>query len=326
MPIKHLWGDNIKLTPEEKIDLLSMVKTWDRPQHSQQALIEIQRKTGIPARLAEITFWHYDTLFVLSGADWLVFKGGTCVQTYLEPGFQRASADLDFNSSLENPNTILHEMDAINRSIDKNKASFRTGKIDFGRIEFICEDKATGTMNFIRRMPSRFGETELVDGSRIQARSLRIQINRKHAWLPSIKPVTKAPRFFITQFQRPREVFDLVHSSKEDLLADKILATCNAHGFRRERFKDVYDMGLLLRLDLESELVCKKLDMIAQESETERKQFLNGSARTVINFSEKTAQARGFLCMVAREGRELAWDWEGFCHNIVRSLKLIFQE
>ena len=316
----------MKLTPEEKINLLSMVKTWDRLQHSQQALNEIQRKTGIPARLAEITFWHYDTLFALSLADWLVFKGGTCVQTYLKPGFQRASADLDFNSSLENPNTILTEMETINRSIDKNKACFRAGDVDFGRIEFICEDRATGTMNFSRRMPSRFGETELVDGSRIRARSLRIQINRKHAWLPAIKPVTKTPAFFIMQFQRPREVFDLIHSSKEDLLADKILATCNVEGFGRERFKDVYDMGLLLSLDIESGLVCKKLDMIARESETERKQFLNGSARTVINFSEKTAQARGFLGMVAREGRRLAWDWEEFCHNIVRSLKRFILE
>ena len=299
MPIKHSWGDNIKLTPEEKIDLLSMVKTWDRLQHSQQALIEIQRKTGIPARLVEITFWHYDTLFVLSQADWLVFKGGTCVQPYLKSGFQRASTDLDFNTSLENPNSILHEMKAINRSIEKNKASFQAGGVDLGRIDFICEDKATGTMNFRRRMPSRFGETELVDGSRIRARSLRIQINRKHPWLPSIKPVTKTPSLFITQFQRPREVFDLVHSSKEDLLADKILASCNVEGFGRERFKDVYDMGFLLRSDLESGLVCKKLDMIAQESESERNHFLNGSARTVMSFSEKTAQARGFLGMVA---------------------------
>jgi len=127
------------------------------------------------------------------------------------------------------------------------------------------------------------------------------------------------------QFQQPREIFDLVHSGKEDLLADKILATSNVEGFGRERFKDVYDMGSLLRPDMETGLICKKLDAIARESETERNRFLNGSARTIMRFSEKTAQAHGFLGMVAREGRELAWDWEGFCHNIASSMKRFMQ-
>ena len=100
----------IELSSEEHAKILEIVKFWDRKQLTQEIFREIQQKTGIPARLVEITFWHVDTLGILSSADWLIFKGGTCVQTYLPSMYQRASVDLDFNSEIENPNSIKNEM------------------------------------------------------------------------------------------------------------------------------------------------------------------------------------------------------------------------
>ncbi len=308
---------DLKFTPDEKINILSIVTTWDRLQHSQESLNHIQREAGIPARLAEITFWHYDTLYSLSKAQWLFFKGGTSVQTYLEPGCQRSSVDLDFNTDIENPNSILTEVETINQDIQKRNACTKAGDIEFGKIEYLDEDPHTKTMNFQRRMPSRFGEMELVKGKQIQAKSIRIQINRKNVKLPALETVRKQPYFYIQKYQSPKKVFEIVHLSKEDLIADKILATCNVKGFGRERFKDLYDLGFLLRTEFVPETVLKKLDMITSDLDN----ILNGSRDTAASFSEKTQQARGFLGMVARDGRDIAWDWEGFCFKLIGDLK-----
>ena len=83
----------IELTHSELMEILSTVRYWDRKQLTQDVFRKIQKKSDIPARLVEITFWHLDTLGVLSACDWLVFRGGTCVQTYLSSGYQRAGWD-----------------------------------------------------------------------------------------------------------------------------------------------------------------------------------------------------------------------------------------
>lgn len=312
----------MRFTPDEKMDILSIIRTWDRLQHSQDSLNDIQRQIGIPARLAEITFWHYDTLYALSKAQWLFFKGGTSVQTYLEPGLQRSSVDLDFNTDIENPNSILAEMDTINRDIEKNGASCTAQEFEFGKIEYLGEDPHTLTMNFQRRMPSRFGEMELVKDQRIQTKSVRLQISRKNVKLPAFRTVKKQPYFFIQKYQTPKKVFEIIHLSKEDLIADKILASCNVEGFGRERFKDIYDLGFLLRAEFESEIVMKKLDIITENSA----HILKGTLNTASSFSERTVQARGFLGMVATEGRNIAWDWEGFCFDLMKGLKDLIKE
>lgn len=66
----------------------------------------------------------------------------------------------------------------------------------------------------------------------IQSKSIRIQINYKHARMPALKTVDRQVGFFVQESQRPLHE---VHASREDLFADKLLAVCNVGGFGRKR-------------------------------------------------------------------------------------------
>ena len=305
----------------DQMDILSTVKHWDRKHLTQEIFRKIQQKTGIPARLVEITFWHFDTLGILSACDWLVFKGGTCVQTYLPSGFQRSSVDLDFNSKIENPNSIKDEIQNLNNNIFEKYGTTKIKGIEFGALEFKTDDSHSGTLNFNRRMPSRFGELERVGDNRIQAKSVRIQINYKHSWLPAIKIVKKEPRFFIMDHQKPKIKYKLNHSSPEDLIVDKILATSLIGSFGRERFKDVYDLGMLLENDFETSIIHDKMGLISRRSHIEPIAFIKGSMETISSFSANSQEALGFAAMVGWEGREAIKDWDGFCITTIEKLK-----
>ena len=111
-------------------------------------------------------------------------------------------------------------------------------------------------------MPSRFGELERVGTNSIQAKSVRVQINYKHCWLPAIEIVKKVPRFFIMDHQRPKIKFKRNHSSAEDLIVDKILATSMIGSFGRERFKDVYDLGMLSKSNLGNSIIHNKWNLL----------------------------------------------------------------
>jgi predicted nucleotidyltransferase component of viral defense system len=57
-------------------------------------------------------FWHMEILRRLAPlSEFLVFKGGTCVQSYINPMLQRASNDLDFNTTIQNPNALMQKME-----------------------------------------------------------------------------------------------------------------------------------------------------------------------------------------------------------------------
>jgi predicted nucleotidyltransferase component of viral defense system len=300
---------------------MSIVKSWHRKQMTQEIFRKIQQKTGIPARLVEITFWHIDTLGLLSSADWLIFKGGTCVQTYLPSGYQRASVDLDFNSEIENPNSIKDEINNLNEKIKKDGALVEVEGIEFGTLEYKSEDEYSGTINYSRRMPSRFGERERIGEYTIQAKSIRVQINHKHSWLPAVKKIKKEPRFFIMDYQKPRYKIKLKHSSAEDLVVDKILATSNIGPFGRERFKDAYDLGMLFKNKLNLSLVHKKLDLIGRRSKQKPKTIVDGSIDTISYFSINTQEVLGFAAMVGKDGRGIIENWEEFCLNTIEELK-----
>ena len=237
------------LTVKEKENILEAVRVWKRSQMSQEVFRAIQQATGIPARLVEVTFWHMDTLALLEQADWLVFKGGTAVQSYLPPSLQRASVDLDFNSRIANPVAVRQAMEELNERLDREGLVVDIKGHPFGRFEFKGEDPGSGVLNYARRMPSRFGEHERVGQYLLQAKSLRVQINYRHAWLPAIEPVVREPAFFILEHQRPDRDVRATHSSIEDLIVDKLLTLTNVSPFGRQRFKDLYDLAMLLRLD-----------------------------------------------------------------------------
>ncbi|MGA1822844.1 MAG: nucleotidyl transferase AbiEii/AbiGii toxin family protein [Thermoplasmatota archaeon] len=314
----------IELTHDEKVEVLGIVKAWKRKQITQDRLRSIQKETGIPARSIEIMFWHYDSLSLFENVDSFTFKGGTCVQSWLPGRYQRASVDLDFNSMAGNPNSIKDIIEDINMtSIRKGRTAEIRG-INFGSIEFMYTDDQTGTMTFIRRMPTRFNEMIKVGNDSIQGIDQRIQINFKNAWLPAIKPISKDAAFIIVEFERPEFKTNVIHSSVEDLIADKILATCNVHGFGRERFKDVYDLEMLLDLDRDNELIMKKLSLIAQKKGVDPLSFIEGSVETISRISDRSQEARGFASMVGKGGRErIIPSWEMFCLDVIERIRSI---
>ena len=315
----------IELTHAERMEILSIVTSWERHQINQEVFRGIQRKSGIPARLVEVTFWHTDTLSVLVDLDWLVFKGGTCVQSFLPAGYQRASVDLDFNSKMGNPNSIREAINNLNQRLQDEDRFAKIQEFEFGTFEFKGEDPRTGTLNFSRRMPSRFGELERMGDTTIQAKSIRVQINYKHSWLPALKPFLKEPEFFIFEYQKPLRNEKVMHSSVEDLIADKILALSMVGAFGRERFKDVYDLATITTLDFDVDVVLEKLKLVGRRSNLEAGAFVKGAVETVSSFGSRSQEARGFASMVARLGREKISHWDDFCMTAAEMLKGFLQ-
>ncbi len=298
---------------EEKIRLLSTIQVWKREQLTQEVFRKLQIKYGIPAHLIETLFWHLEILHRLQPvSEFLVFKGGTCVQSYIDPMFQRASNDLDFNTTIENPNALMQKIEDTNTLLIEKGIAIEVQEVQYGIFEFESNDAVSGTLNYRHRMPSRFGEYERVSGKDVQAKSIRVQVNYKHSWLPAIKKVMKPVVFFITEVA-PVNVVVFPHESIEDLIVDKLLATNEHTG--RERFKDVYDLMVLLGLGYDRTLINNKLALIAGRTKRDVGELIRSSAGTVMAFGERADEARGFASMVARGGKELIREWEIGCEK-----------
>ncbi len=309
----------ISLGVEEKIKLLSTIRVWSRDQLTQDVFRRLQAKYGIPAYLVETMFWHMEILRrLLPLSEFLIFKGGTCVQSYIDPVLQRASNDLDFNTTIQNPNALMQKIEELNSKLKTRGTAVEVQGISYGIFEFEFIDAASGTLNYRHRMPSRFGEYERVAGKDVQAKSIRVQINYKHAWLPAIKKVVKPVEFFIKGEALPMEEIVFPHASIEDLIADKILATEEHTG--RERFKDIYDLMVLLALDFDRKLIIDKLNLIAERTGRNAIELLRSSASTVMAFGDRSNEALGFASMVNRGGKELVKDWEMGCEKTAQKI------
>lgn len=309
----------ISFSVEEKTKLLSTIRIWNRNQLTQEMFRKLQVKYGIPAYLVETMFWHMEILRRLTPlSEFLVFKGGTCVQSYINPMLQRASNDLDFNTTIQNPNALMQKMEDLNSQLEAQGIAIDVQGIPYGFFEFESSDKASGTLNYRHRMPSRFGEYEHVAGNDVQAKSIRVQINYKHAWLPAIKKVAKPVEFFIAGEAVPGEAVVIPHASIEDLIADKIMATEEHTG--RERFKSIYDLTVLLDLDFDKALINEKLDLIAKKTGRDAKELLSSSANTVMAFGNRASEAQGFASMVSRGGKVIIKDWEIGCEKTAEKI------
>ncbi|MDO8728167.1 MAG: nucleotidyl transferase AbiEii/AbiGii toxin family protein [Candidatus Methanoperedens sp.] len=312
----------ITFSVEEKIKILSTIQVWKREQLTQEVFRKLQIKYGIPAYLIETLFWHLEILNrLLPMSEFLMFKGGTCVQSYIDPMFQRASNDLDFNTTIENPNALMQKIEDMNKLLKDNRIYIEVQGVQYGIFEYESNDAASGTLNYRHRMPSRFGEYERVSGKDVQAKSIRVQMNYKHSWLPAIKKVMKPVDFFITEVAPVNEVI-FPHESIEDLIVDKLLATNEHTG--RERFKDVYDLMILLDLVYDKTLINNKLALIGVRSKRDAVELIRSSAATVMTFGERADEARGFASMVARGGKEIIREWEIGCEKTaMKILRLV---
>lgn len=309
----------ISFSAEEKIKLLSTVRVWNREQLTQEIFRKLQVKYGIPAYLVETMFWHMEILHRLKPlSEFLVFKGGTCAQSYIAPMLQRASNDLDFNTTIQNPNALMNKVEELNRQLETQGIAIEIQGVRYGFFEFESLDKASGTLNYRHRMPSRFGEYEHVAGNDVQAKSIRVQINFKHAWLPAIKKVVKPVEFFISDEALPEEEIVFPHASIEDLISDKIMVTEEHTG--RERFKDIYDLMVLLDLDNDKALINEKLALIAKKTGRDAKELLRSSANTVMAFGDRAVEAQGFASMVCGGGKAIIKDWEIGCEKTAQRI------
>jgi len=308
----------INFSIEEKIKILSTIQVWKREQLTQEVFKKLQVKYGIPAFLIETLFWHMEILNRLQPmSEFLVFKGGTCVQSHIDPLFQRASNDLDLNTTIENPNSLMQKIEDMNKLLKDKRIAIEVQGVQYGIFEFESNDAVSGTLNYRHRMPSRFGEYERVSGKDVQAKSIRVQVNYKHSWLPAIKKVMKPVEFFITEVA-PVNAVVFPHESIEDLIADKLLATNEHTG--RERFKDVYDLMILLDLGFDRSLINDKLALIAARTKRDAGELIRSSAGTVMAFGERADEARGFASMVARGGKEHIKKWEIECEKTAQKI------
>jgi len=299
-------------TPEEKEQILGIIKLWKREQLTQGIFREIQLELGIPATLIETMFWHLDTLYQLSKLKKPpVFKGGTCIQSYLPFRFQRASNDLDFNSRIANPNSIMNQIRKLNERLLRVGSAIRIGEIPYGMVEFCLKDEFSGVLNFSRRMPSRLGEYVKAGDVEVPGKNIRIQINYKHAWLPALHINDRVIEFFVSEFQPPQESFTYPCSSLEDLMADKLLAVSD-----RERFKDIYDLMLLFMQGYRKDKILEKLDLVSRRKGHAAAMILKSSADNISNFAEKSIEVQGFKSPVCRNGKDITEDWDGNCMDL----------
>ncbi len=300
---------------------MEIIEVWPLKELTQAKLRELQRDFGVSAYLIEMVFWHLDTLHQLSRIkDFLVFKGGTCVQSYLPEKFQRASNDLDFNTTINNPNALMEKMAELNEHLEENNNALSLQIDDtlvpYGHFEFEFNDARSGTLSFKRRMPSRLGEYELVKGNEVLAKSLKVQINYKHAWLPAMKILNKHVDFFINKTVTSKIHVKFPHESVEDLISDKIIATSNIGQFGRERFKDIYDLMLLSRQDFDGRLIIDKIRRIVSKTNLDAENVLKGAVNTISTFAGRYQDAQGFASMVCYGGKELIKNWEVECESL----------
>lgn len=286
-------------------------ETWASVDLTQAAITRAAAPFGVNPREAYMTLLHLDTLDALSELDFLVFKGGTCVQTYLPPAYQRISVDLDFNSRHPHPNTVENHIHKLNVKLAEQGRAVTLQGIEYGKLLLLGHDERTGTVGFARYLPTPFDERASLRGTEFQARMVRVQINVKHHELPALDPQQRKIAFFTQPALQPKRAVKVETSSAADLVADKILTiTKNVGGFGRERIKDFYDLFALGRLDIDDAKVCDKLDRIATRVHATRKAILDGAIERAEEVRANHAAAKGFVSSACKDGKALLDHWE----------------
>lgn len=316
----------IVLNADEKRAARALLEnTWDAGQLTQAALEKAAAPWGVNPREAYMSLVHLDTLDALRELDFLVFKGGTCVQTYLPPGYQRISVDLDFNSRHPHPNTVDAAIKNVNTSLAQTGRAATIHGIPFGSLVPFDEDKHTGTVSYARYVYTPYDERAIVGGNEVQARMMRVQINLKHFELPAIDPTKRSLAFFTQPELKPKRAVKAECASLADLFADKILTiTKNVGGFGRERIKDFYDLFALRRQNVPFPRAGEKLDLIGAKAGATRDQFLDGAIERCDDVRANYAEVKGYVTSACKDGKSLLANWEvelDKLQDVLRSMK-----
>ncbi len=205
-----------------------------------------------------------------------------------------------------------------------------SGKIDelYGKFIFRSIDTRVGYVTFYRIIPTKPGlKLRLKElEQRIPGEVIKVQINFKHE-IPAFKSIDKEYCSFIYLNPDLKEKVTFTHLSHEDLIADKILATAK-HGkiaFGRERFKDVFDIGMLLEYcDINFNLINKKLEYISGESGTPLEQLVEASLNNIAKMKNKLVSLlAGFNALLCRNARFNEDSWLNFYDKSMEKFKLI---
>ena len=286
----------------------------------------IREKIGLSLRHIEKNLWLIDTLKVLNEFfnRKLFLKGGTCVQSYLPPNMQRFSDDLDFNTEVRSPQVLKEIINEVNIKLKES------GKINgvYGKFIFRSIDTKIDYATFYRIVPTKLGlKLRLKELKKIiQGEVIKVQINFKHE-IPAFKSIEKEYCSFIYLNPDLKEKVIFTHLSVEDLVADKILATAVHEEivFGRERFKDVFDIGMLLEYcDIDFNLINKKLEYISDESGIQVNRLIDASLNNQEKMKNKLVPSLvGVNALLCRDVRFDEDTWLNFCDKIIEKFKLI---
>ncbi len=198
---------------------------------TKEELQKIKEQRGTNLYYAEKEYLQYVFLHALSKyGDAFVFKGGTCLRICY--GLQRASEDLDFNTSLPISNVreiilnCLRDYDLLN--IPHN---------------VYVEKEYEGN----KRFEVRFNGP-LYNGNKESTNTLKIDLNKNK--------VTNTVVKVIPQLFSDIPLFTLVSLAEQEILAEKIRALVS-----RNAPRDLYDVWILLqkKVKVDQKLLFEKL-------------------------------------------------------------------
>ena len=324
----------IKLTRKELQRLWSISHIFEDKFASKEYLKHFFSDIGISTRYLEYMLWQLDTLYILSkhSSD-LVWKGGTCIQSFLPYKFQRFSIDLDINTQLDQASLKQLFEKEINREIRGSKKEEIIENISFGTFHFHSEDKQIGSMNFTRIVPTKHGGEIIFRGKTkvIGAIQIRVQVNYKLAenlGFIAQEVIEKTPSLIPEKIINKK--FTFPHESIADLLSDKIVTMAEIPGFHRGRYriKDVYDIAALIltsKKEKDKGKILRKLDAYSDAWKTDVRTILKASMDGLANIKELNIEALGLRGSVGVLGfSEIILKWNKITEEVYNFLEALY--
>ncbi|MGQ4913438.1 MAG: nucleotidyl transferase AbiEii/AbiGii toxin family protein [Candidatus Asgardarchaeia archaeon] len=309
----------VKITKRELTDVWKIPFTFEEKIATRQYLESFSKEIGIATRYLEHMLWQLDTLYILSAhSSEFVWKGGTCIQSFVPPDYQRHSVDIDLNSSLTRKNILAMFKKLNNELITKGKYVALNDDVKLGTFVYHSEDRVTGSLNFFRLVPVKHGG-ESIYKSQIKvigAIPIRVQINYKIAkelGFIALKVVQKTPQ--LAPYHLLKKQFVYPHESVEDLIADKIVTMSEIPVFHRGRLriKDTYDIIVMLNSQqkINKSVVSRKLELYSDAWKTSKDILLDVVKNSLIQISKMGIEVLGLKGSVGVTGfSSIIMNWQ----------------
>lgn len=316
--------EKVILSRKEKLDILGILRYISPEDLSIDMFQTINSVLKVPITLIEIAILHFENLFsVQTIQDKIIFKGGTAVQNYIPETYQRCSVDLDFNTSLHHPDQVKSLIADLNQHLEEKGMIKRIQEIPYGSVYFEKQDTKSGTLTYSRLMPSRLNEFIKYQDILVQGKKMRLQFNYKHAWMPAFQENREEIKIFPSRFlSKIDKSYKFNFCSPGDLIADKILTLTQVGYFGRERFKDVYDLIVLVKFFRNKiPLAQKKLEKVANMNQLAFDTIIYSSIDHIHSFKDNRTDIVGLKSQVALDGKKLIDKWEKELNFLIEALE-----